>query len=111
MAARRPLPPLGELELSVLEHLWDAEEADVLEVHRAVGKKRSITANTIGSALERLYKKGLLDRRKVSHAYRYSPAITKDEYRARCVVEAAGGFSALANVGLLSAFLDIIAET
>jgi predicted transcriptional regulator len=108
---RRALPPLGELEVAVLEHLWRVEEADVLEVHAAVGKRRSITANTVGSALERLYKKGILTRHKVSHAYRYSPAITEDEYRARRVVEAAGGFSALANVGLLSAFLDLVADT
>ena len=68
------LPPLGELEIVALEYLWRVGEADVLETHAAIGKRRGITPNTVGSALERLLKKRLVERRKVSHAYRYHPA-------------------------------------
>jgi predicted transcriptional regulator len=110
--ARRvpPTPRLGELELAVLEHLWDAREADVIETHAAIGKRRRISPNTVGSALERLFKKGLVARSKVSHAYRYRPAIERKELSARRVVEAAGGLSALGEAGLLSAFVDLVAE-
>ncbi len=107
---RTSLPKLGDLEIAVLEHLWEAGEADVLETHAAVGKKRGITPNTVGSALERLFKKGLARRHKVSHAFRYSAALGRDEYAARRVLEAAGGLGALSSAGLLSAFVDLVAD-
>ncbi len=105
------LPQLGELELAVLEHLWTIDDADVHETHAAVGKARGISPNTVGSALERLYKKGLLKRHKVSHAYRYQTAIDRETFRARKVVEAAGGLRALGKGGLLAAFVDLVADS
>jgi predicted transcriptional regulator len=104
------LPELGELERAALEHLWDAGEADVIETHAAIGRPRGITPNTVGSALERLFRKGLAARRKVSHAYRYRPALGRDEFAARRVIAAAGGRRALADAGLLSAFVDLVAD-
>ncbi len=106
----KPLPALGELEIEVLEHLWRQQEADVSETHTAVGKRRGITPNTIGSALERLFRKGLLSRRKVSHAYRYSAGMGREEFAARRVLDAAGRLGALSETGLLSAFVDLVAD-
>jgi predicted transcriptional regulator len=103
------LPRLGELERSVLEYLWRAGAADVTQVHAAIGKRR-IMPNTVGSALERLYRKGLVSRHKVSHAYRYRAALGADEFAARRVVEAAGGLKALSGAGLLAAFVDLVAD-
>ena len=105
------LPRLGELELAVLEHLWIEPDADVHETHVAVGKRRGISPNTLGSALERLYKKGLLLREKVSHAYRYRAALDRETFRARRVVEAGGGLRALGKSGLLAAFVDLVADS
>jgi predicted transcriptional regulator len=108
--ASRALPRLGELEQRVLEHLWRAGESDVIEVHAAVGKRRGISVNTVGSALERLYKKRLASRVKVSHAYRYSATLDRDAFRARSLAEAAGGVRSLATEGLLAAFVDLVAD-
>lgn len=105
------LPLLGELELAVLEHLWTEANADVQETHAAVGRRRGISPNTVGSALERLFKKGLLFREKVSHAYRYRAALDRETFRARRVVEAAGGLRALGKSGLLAAFVDIVGDS
>lgn len=105
------LPRLGELELAVLEHLWAESDADVHETHAAVGKNRGISPNTVGSALERLYRKGLLVREKVSHAYRYRAALDRETFRARRLVEAAGGLRALGKSGLLAAFVDLVADS
>lgn len=102
---------MGELELAVLEHLWNAGEADVLETHAAVGKRRGITSNTVGSALERLSRKGLVVRDKVSHAYRYRPSMDRPHFQARKLVDAAGGMKELASDGLLAAFVEMVAET
>lgn len=106
--SNRLLPRLGALELAVLEHLWRAGESDVARTHAAVG--REISPNTVGSALERLHRKGIVRREKVSHAYRYRPALDRETFTARRAVEAAGGVDALAAEGVLAAFLDQIAE-
>lgn len=105
------LPRLGELELAVLDHLWTTEDADVHETHAAVGKRRGISTNTVGSALERLYKKELLSREKVSHAYRYRAVLDRETFRARKVLDAAGGMRALSKSGLLAAFVDLVADS
>lgn len=106
----KPLPALGELEHEVLEHLWEAQESDVSEAHAAIGKRRGITSNTVGSALERLFRKGLVIRRKVSHAYRYSARIGREELAARRVLEVTGDLKSLSKTGLLSAFVDLVAD-
>lgn len=104
------LPPLGDVELAVLEHLWSEGESDVTSAHADVGAPRAITLNTVGSAIERLHRKGLVRRWKVSHAYRYAAAIEREAFYARRMVEAAGGVGGLADTGLLSAFVDAVAQ-
>lgn len=111
MSPAAKLPRLGELELAVLDLLWKCRDADVQEAHAAVGKRRGISPNTVGSALERLYKKGLLLREKVSHAYRYRAALDRETFRARKLLEAAGGLRALGKTGLLAAFVDLVADS
>jgi predicted transcriptional regulator len=106
----RPLQRLGDLEHAVLEHLWRIGEADVTATHKAVGARRGISANTVGSTLERLYRKGLLARRKVSHAYCYTPTLDRDVFVARRAIDAAGGVRSLASAGVLAAFVDLVGD-
>jgi predicted transcriptional regulator len=109
--APKKLPKLGELEIAALEHLWAVEADDVLGTHAAIGKARGISPNTVGSALERLYKKGLARREKVSHAYRYRASLDREMFRARKVLEAAGDLKALGESGLLASFVDLVAQS
>lgn len=109
--AKAPLlPPLGDLEVLVLEHLWTAGESDVIGVHAAVGRRRGVTVNTVGSAIERLHRKGLVHRRKVSHAYRYEAALDRDTFQARRLAHAAGGARQLSSRGLLAAFVQLVSD-
>jgi len=72
-------PPLGELELELLDLLWQAAPADAKSLHQRLVVNRSSGLNTVQSALERLYRKALLARRKQSHAYVYAPAVAREE--------------------------------
>lgn len=103
-------PLLGQLETAVMEHLWDAHEGDVRSVHAAVGVPRNVTSNTVQSTLDRLYKKGLLRRDKVSHAFVYQPAMTREGFRARVISEVAAVVSGGDAEPMLAAFVDV-AET
>lgn len=112
MAKKIPqlLPALGDLEQALLEYLWRVGEADVAAAHEAVGASRGIALNTVGSALERLYRKRLVSRWKVSRAYRYRPALDRAAFTAQRVIDSAGGLRALADRNLLASFLDVVTE-
>lgn len=105
MPVRRPY--LGDLEIAVLEHLWAAGEADAKSVHRALGKTRTISLSTIQSTLERLVRKLLLTRNKVSHAYVYSPLVDRRRLMTTIIDEVVQSFSAGDSEFMLAAFLDL----
>lgn len=69
---------LGVLEREVMMLMWLCSEATVREVHQALGETRAYT--TVMTTLDRLYKKGLLARRKSRRAFLYSPRVTREEF-------------------------------
>jgi predicted transcriptional regulator len=105
MFVRRPY--LGELEIAVMEHLWAVDVADAKAIHRQVGEKRNISPNTIQSTADRLYKKGLLNREKVSHAFVYSPAVTREQLMAEMIDNVVDKLSGGRTEAMLSAFVDL----
>ncbi len=104
-------PYLGELEMAVLEHLWSKGEFDAKSVHAALGKVRGISHNTIQSTLERLFKKKLLGRKKVSYAYVYQAIVARDELMGQMIDNVVNTISKDNTDGMLAAFVDIAART
>jgi predicted transcriptional regulator len=76
---------LGALETSVLNQLWEQRELDAKQVHERLSREREITLSTVQSTIERLCKKGLVDRTKVSHAFRYRPVVEREAVLQRFV--------------------------
>jgi predicted transcriptional regulator len=76
------LPPLHELEAEVMEELWSRGEAPVREVMAALnsktGKDRAYT--TYMTIMARLYKKGVLERRREGKTDFYSPKLSREEF-------------------------------
>jgi predicted transcriptional regulator len=100
-------PSLGDLEIAVLEDVWQHEVADAKAVHARVGVRRSITVNTVQSTLERLYRKGLLARVKISHAYAYRATVSRQALLERLVDSTVRRFAADAPEAMLAAFVDL----
>jgi predicted transcriptional regulator len=98
---------LGELESAVIDYLWSVGPADVKQVHDAIGKRRGIASNTVQTTLKRLYEKGLLNREKVSHAFIYAPALSRDEYRRRTLDQTIGLLMRGEREAMVSAFVDL----
>ncbi len=105
MFVRRPY--LGELEIAVMESLWTFGAATAKAMHQQLGTSRNISANTVQSTMERLYKKGLLSREKVSHAYVYAPAVTRESLLAEMIDNVVGKLSGGCTEAMLSAFVDV----
>lgn len=72
---------LGSLEARVMEILWMLGEASVRDVGERIKSPRAYT--TVMTTLERLFKKGLLTRRKSGRAFLYLPAFTREEWDRR----------------------------
>ncbi len=70
--------PLGPLESRLMQALWRRGDATVRELLDDAQIQAAYT--TVMTTLDRLYKKGLLDRTPDGRAYRYSPRQTEAEY-------------------------------
>jgi predicted transcriptional regulator len=106
----RPTNPpynLGELELLVLERLWSDGPGDAKAVHRAIGRPRKITVNTIQSTLKRLHDKDLLSREKVSHAYVYAPRVSREAFQRHALHQVVDLVMEGQPEAMVSAFADL----
>lgn len=69
----------GPLELRVLQALWKhAAPATVRDLH---GDFPAIAYTTLMTTLDRLHRKGVLDRQKSGRAFAYWPRCSRDELR------------------------------
>lgn len=66
---------VGPLEGEVLEILWQHGPCSVRDVQERMGRRLAYT--TIMTTLDRLYKKGRLERTKFRRSFRYAPASTR----------------------------------
>jgi predicted transcriptional regulator len=103
-------PYLGDLELAVLDALWGQGGRDAKSLHADVGVRRGISLNTVQSTLERLFRKGLLRREKVSHAYVYTPALERRALMVRLIGDLVETLSDGRPEPMLGAFVDLAAQ-
>jgi len=72
---------LGRLESSLMDILWVRGESSVRHVFQSIDRPLAYT--TVMTTLERLFKKGLLERRKSGRAFLYTPRLTRMEWEQR----------------------------
>ncbi|GAB3314717.1 hypothetical protein GCM10027428_15900 [Haliea atlantica] len=87
------MPVLGALEVTVLELVWAQPGISAKQVHETVGRERGVTLNTVQSTLDRLYRKALLEREKVSHAFRYRARVQRETLVAGMISALLGRFT------------------
>ena len=102
---------LGKLEFMVIEALWAIGDASVHDVLRRLDRPLAYT--TVMTTLDRLFKKGLLNRRKSDRAFRYTTKFTRAEWdRKRAGDWFASFLSRSPSSGdlLLSSLVDAVGE-
>ena len=101
---------LGHLERTVLAILWDRGESNVHDVVQQLSRPLAYT--TVMTTLDRLYKKGLLERRKSDRAFFYSPRFTREEWERKRAGEFMAGFLATPAAGeqLISCLVDAVGQ-
>lgn len=72
---------LTDLQLDLLEVLWDSEEATVSQVQEALVNKRGLAATTVATILSRLEKRGIVAHRTEGRVFVYRPLVSREQVR------------------------------
>lgn len=104
------LGQLGNLESELMERVWHRGEISVRVLHGEFGTRLAYT--TVMTTMDRLYKKGLLRRRKVGKAYVYVAALSEKEYQERLTHHLFGMVlhDGKNSSAVLSNFVDAVSE-
>ena len=86
----RELPP--RLELECLKALWELGEGNVKQVRDALAAERALAYTTVMTVLDRLARRGGVDRRKVGRSFVYVPVLTRDCVRRLAVKDLVDSF-------------------
>ena len=102
---------LGALEREVLSIAWKREEISVRDACEELGT--SIAYTTVMTTMDRLFKKGLLARRKVGRAFVYKAAATEKEMEGAVATELVHSLlhrNASEPLPILSSLVDAVSD-
>lgn len=72
---------LTELQLAVIDVLWEKGEATVAEVQEALLEHRGLATTTVATLLSRLEKRGVVGHRTDGRQYVYRSLVSRDDVR------------------------------
>jgi predicted transcriptional regulator len=102
---------MGHLEITVMEIVWAHGESSVHDVAQKLDRPLAYT--TVMTTLDRLFKKGLLDRRKAERAFLYAPRLSRAEWERKRAGDFLAGFLAGPRPSgdlLISCLVDAVSE-
>ena len=105
------LPALGKLEREMMQIIWQRGQVSVRDVHDELEGRIAYT--TLMTTLDRLYKKGLLEREKDGRAFIYAPRVSPAEFErgiAQDVLDALIGRNEDAVEPVLACIVDAVSE-
>jgi BlaI family penicillinase repressor len=82
---RRALLDLAPLELDCMNTLWPMGQGSVREIRDRLAARRPRAYTTIMTIMDRLARKGVVERRKVGRAYIYSPNLSAEDARTQAL--------------------------
>ena len=99
------LSDFGALQLRVLEMLWEREQASAAEICEAWAPETAPAYTTVLSALQKLFRRKLVRRRKRGRAHVYKPRIEREAFRRRFVEEIRNKYFGGSTSGLVAALV------
>lgn len=106
-----PRNRLGDLERAVMELLWTTgprrtEGVTVREVHDQIGIERGLAYTTLMTVLDRMSKKGLVERERDGRAWRYTAAYSREQLTSEALHHTLGELAGGERRRALLHFLD-----
>ena len=80
---KKRFKPLGDLEQEVMRIVWQKGCAKVRCVHETLHQERGLAYTTVMTTMDRLVKKGILERVKIGKAYEYHARYSQVELQAQ----------------------------
>jgi BlaI family penicillinase repressor len=84
---RHSLLDLAPLELECMNMLWPLGEATVREIRDRLTPRRARAYTTIMTIMDRLTRKGVVERRKSGRAYIYRPKLAAADARSQALAQ------------------------
>jgi len=81
---------LTQLQLAIMDALWELGEATVIELHDRLRTERRVAQSTVATLLSRLREKGVVEHRTADRQYVYRATVTREQVRHSIVGEFAG---------------------
>jgi len=91
---RRALLDLAPLELDCLNTLWPMGEGTVREIRDRLAERRPRAYTTIMTIMDRLARKGVVERRKAGRAYIYRANLSAEQARSQAISQVIENFFA-----------------
>jgi BlaI family transcriptional regulator, penicillinase repressor len=82
---RRSLLDLAPLELDCMNTLWPMGQGTVREIRDLLAARRPRAYTTIMTIMDRLARKGIVERAKSGRAYIYRPRLTAEDARSQAL--------------------------
>jgi predicted transcriptional regulator len=79
MIAKKHSRRLGDLQLRILQELWNRGELSVAAVHEALVPERKLAYTTIATMMRKMEARGLMRHREEGRTFYYAPLVTADE--------------------------------
>src|SRR5579864_3258326 len=89
---RRRLLDLAPLELDCMNTLWPIGEGTVREIRDLLAARRPRAYTTIMTIMDRLARKGVVERVKAGRAFVYRPRLSVEEARAQALGQVLDNF-------------------
>ncbi len=102
---------LGDLERTIMDILWERGEVTGRDVLEEIEKEKSLALTTILTVMDRLLKKGLINRKKAGGIYVYSPSISRDDFVKQVSEEVLQGILDISASSAASSFVDLLYRT
>jgi BlaI family transcriptional regulator, penicillinase repressor len=90
--SKRSVLDLAPLELDCMNTLWPMGEGTVREIRDRLAERRARAYTTIMTIMDRLTRKGVVERRKIGRAYVYRPRLGAEEARTQALGQVIEGF-------------------
>jgi predicted transcriptional regulator len=81
----RDQSPLTELQIDLLDVLWERGEASTSDVCEALRPSRGLALSTVATLLSRLEKKGVVTHRKEGRQFMYRASVSRGDVRSSMV--------------------------
>lgn len=78
---------LGDLQLAILQVLWDLGEGTVTDVYQALLSERGLAPTTIATMLKKMDEKGVVAHHAEGRRFIYRPTVTREQVRRSMVAD------------------------